>query len=313
MLYAAVAGVGLERGSLRAIEPVMPYLIAAIELTVPVTLLIPRARRAGIVLVVLFHWSLSLSPTATALDFTLVVYSLLFLALPAEAATLVRAWAARVSARLPAAKSARFAAFALALVFLATSLVTGWGGPGGNRNWLWLAGVALALGSSLIVLALQLRPERSALLSVEGFGFPILPYAALLAIQLVNVSAPYLGIKTTGSFVMYSNLQTEAGESNHFLIPRLPMQTLMDDPVEIVDSSNPALRAIAARGDRVSWHELRRDLSKDPTASISYRRNGVLHVHQQARENPELVTRDFWTHKLIGHRSYDPKRASCRW
>jgi hypothetical protein len=148
---------------------------------------------------------------------------------------------------------------------------------------------------------------------VEGPGFAVLAYAALVLIQLANISAPYLGIKTTGSFVMYSNLQTEGMKSNHFLIPRLPVKTLMDDPVEIVDSSNRALRAIAERGDLVSWHELRRDLSRDPEASVSYRRNGVLHVHEHARENPELITRDFWTHKLVGHRTFDPKRASCRW
>jgi len=313
MLYDAVAVAGLAPGSLRAVEPVMPFLIAAIELTVPLALLLPRTRRAAVVLVVLFHWGLSLSPTATAIDFTLVVYSLVFLALPAQAATRIRAGAARVAALLPAARRARIAAVALLAAFLAVSLVTGWGGPGSNRNWLWLALAALAVGSALIVLALGTRAERSAVGPLSRPGLPILPYAALVLVQLANIGAPYLGIKTSGSFVMYSNLQTERGQSNHFLIPRLPRPAPMDDLVEVVASSNRELGATAASGDLVSWHELRRDLSRDPEASISYRRGGVLHVHEQAREDPELVARDFWRHKLIGHRSFDPRRASCRW
>jgi len=314
MLYDAVAAIGLEPGSLRPIEPAMPFLIAAIELAVPLSLIIPGTRRFGVILIVLFHWSLSLSPTATALDFTLVVYSMTFLVLPREAGTIVRERAHPVTAVFQSGTKARYAAFAFLVVFLVVSLSTGWGFPNRNRNWIWLAIMALIFGSSLIALALRLGPGESSLLSTEGRGVPqLVPFALLVLLQVLNVSAPYLGIKTAGSYVMYSNLQTERGKSNHFLIPRLPMETIMDDHVEIVATSNRKLNSIAQRGDLISWHEVRRELSRDPEARISYRRDGALHVHERAHENPELVSRNLFFHKIIGHRAYDPQQPSCRW
>ena len=314
MFYDAVAAFGLEPGSLRSIEPAMPFLIAAIELTVPLSLIIPGARRFGVILVVLFHWALSLSPTATALDFTLVVYSLVFLVLPREAGTIVRERAQPVTTVFQSGTNTRYTAFALLVVFLVVSLITGWGFPNRNRNWIWLALMALTFGSSLIALAFRLRPSESSLLSTKGYGVPQLaPFALLVLLQVLNVSAPYLGIKNTGSYVMYSNLQTEGGKSNHFLIPRLPMETIMDDQVEIVATSNRKLNSVAQRGHLVSWHEVRRALSRDPEARVSYRRDGALHVHERAHENPELVSRNLFLHKLIGHRAYDPRQPSCRW
>jgi hypothetical protein len=91
------------------------------------------------------------------------------------------------------------------------------------------------------------------------------------------------------------------------------MDTPIDDFVEIVDSSNPALLRAREQGDLMSWHELRRYLRQDPGASVSYRRDGVLHTHDEARENPDLVGGSTLLNTLIGHREYNPERAICRW
>ena len=131
--------------------------------------------------------------------------------------------------------------------------------------------------------------------------------------QLANVSAPYLGSKNVGSFVMYSNLQTERGHSNHFLFPRLPVKMGQDDLLEIIDSSNDVLSHKVGRDVMITWHELRRHLSADPDASITYRRAGMLHTHEHARENPELVRRHPVLHRFIGHRTYDTRGPKCRW
>lgn len=318
MFYDASAVFGLKRGllpgPLQPIDSHLPFLIVGTELLVPILLMSSRTVRLGVVVAVFFHFAISLSPTATALDFTLVVFALMFLFLPSVTATRLTAQALHSGAALFSVPAVRTTALVLLSVFLAISLATGWGGVPGNRNWVWLAATSLALGACLLVLVLTERSYRS---TVEAPPrrrlLHTVPYGALVALQLANLGAPYLGSKNVGSFVMYSNLQTERGQSNHFLLPRLPIAMGQDDLVEIVASSSGWLRVVGDRGLLISWHELRRHLAANPDASIAYRRRSVLHVHERARENPELVRRDPVSHLFIGHRLFDPRRATCQW
>ena len=316
MFYDAIAVFGLERDGVpdvvRSLDLMMPTIITAIELMVPILLLIPRTRRAGVVLVVLFHWAVSLSPTATALDFTLVLFALVILFLPVTAANRIYIWAQRTVAVFPVFVRPPF--FVLLSLFLTISLVLGPGSVPGNRNWIWLAATALVLGLLLLQLAFTERdssstPIPSGRLSLLG----MVPYAAFVFLQLANISAPYLGSKNVGSFVMYSNLQTERRHSNHFLLPRLPMDMGQDDLVEIVDSSSEWLRHVRDSGRLISWHELRRHLSYWPDTSLTYKRGDRLFSYQRAGDNPELVRRHPVAHRLIGHRLYDLHKVPCRW
>jgi hypothetical protein len=318
MFYDAWAVFGLKRGllpgALQPIESYLPFLIAGTELLLPVLLMSGRTARLGVVGAVCFHLAISLSPTATALDFTLVVFAFVFLCLPSGTATRLTARAFHTVPALFSASAVRLVALGLLSVFLAISLATGWGGIAGNRNWVWLAGTSLALGACLLALALTERSGRSTVDATERRAVSrAVPYGALVALQLANLGAPYLGSKNVGSFVMYSNLQTERGQSNHFLLPRLPIHMGQDDLVEIVASSSGWLRVVRDRGLLISWHELRRHLAANPDASVAYRRRSVLHVHERAREDPELVRRDPVSHLFIGHRLFDPRRASCQW
>jgi hypothetical protein len=303
MLYDALLVLGIEPGSLPIVEPLLPYFIAGTELLVPILLLIGPTRRAGVVLVVIFHLMMSLSPTATALDFTLVLFALVFLFLPADTASRIRLPA------LPA--SSRRAALVLLSFFLTISLVAQRGSVAGNRNWLWLAVTAIAIGILLLALALS-QPKERLNHRARQLGLLAWPYVVFLALQLLNIAAPYLGSKSVGSFTMYSNLRTEDGQSNHFLIGRLPLRMGQDDLVQVIESSNGYLQRAADQGKLITWHELCRRLSADPHASIAYQRDGVLRMYQEAGENPQLVRRTL-AHRFIAHRLYDPDEALCCW
>jgi len=299
-------------------EPALPYVVVCTELLIPTLLLIPATRRSGIVVVVLFHLSLSLSPTATAIDFTIVLFALVFLALPAAGATRAREWmlhACAVLAPLPA--RARSAAFLLVAAGIALLLAVGIGGWPGNRNWIWLAGTALVVGTGLLRLAIfgpaDARERRAAEPAPRWPRLSALPYLAFFGLALANVSAPYLGSKNVGSFTMYSNLRTDRNDCNHFLIPRLPLEMGQDDLVEIIASSDAYLARFAGRDERVTWHELRRHLSADPDAAIVYRRKGQFHSLDHARDDPELVRPHPLAFRLIGHRVHEAVGARCRW
>ena len=316
MFYDAVAVFGLGRdggaGVVRSLDLVMPSLISGIELLVPTLLLIPRTRWAGIILVILFHWAVSLSPTATALDFTLVLFAFMILFLPVTAATRLHTWAQQIAAVLP--DSIRRAFLVLLSFFLTISLVTAPGTVHGNRNWIWLAATSLVLGALLLQLAFTERDSSSTPVTHgQRSNLGMVPYGLFIILQLANISAPYLGSKNIGSFVMYSNLQTERRHSNHFLLPRLPIDMGQDDLVEIVDSSSEWLRDVRESERLLSWHELRRHLSYRPDTSITYKRGDRVYSYERADENPELVHRDPVAHRLIGHRLYDQQTVPCRW
>ncbi len=311
MFYNATGAVGLEPGGAPWLEPVLPFVIATVELLVPLSLLVPRTRRAGVVLLVVFHWGMSLSPTATAVDFTLLLFPLAVLFLPPRAATELRGWFRRALERLPA--SARHGPVPPAVVFLVLSaaLITRWG-PAGNANWVLLAPTAFVVGAALIGAAFTVpesgRPSKRAWPSPARAAL-----VGLVLLQVLNVSAPYLGLKTVGSYIMYSNLQTEMRSSNHWILPRLPIDGPLDDFVEIIHSSNPELLRLRDQGELISFHEMRRQLRRDPGASVRYSRGGVLIEHAEAREDPDLVGGSTLLNTLIGHRAYDPNHAACRW
>lgn len=318
MFYKALAAGGVQPGSFPpAVEWLLPYVIAGVELLIPVLLFVPRFSRTGIVVVVIFHLLMSLSPTATAIDFTLVLLAFVSLFFPATTATAVVGTAAGFWSVLPEAlRAGRAALFILAAFVLAMCLWSGKATVFDNRNWLILAAAVLTLFPLFLWAAWATPSFRSDPGAGSGGRLPRnllgIVLGLLVTLQLANISAPYLGSKNLGTFTMYSNLRTEGGTSNHFLIPRLPVRMGQDDLVEIVDSSSGWLRGIRDAGQLISWHELRRILSMLPDESITYIRDGVRVELARASEDPELVTRDPIAHKFIGHRLYDPRRDTCR-
>ena len=79
----------------------------------------------------------------------------------------------------------------------------------------------------------------------------------------VNGVSPYLGVKLRAAWQMYSNLNVDAAQSNHYLIPRsLDLGGFLADAVWIMATSDAALdREYSRSGVRITWFELRRYLA----------------------------------------------------
>lgn len=308
-------------------ETLLPFAVAGTELLIPLLLLVPLTRLAGVVVLVLFHLGVSLSPTATAIDFTVILFALGFVFLPAHSGEHVARRAGSTLQRLgPLARLPRATALVLLTAFLVAMVAGrgfGFATVAGNRNWLWLALTAVVIGALLLDTAWHAWRERWPR-TAKVWPFSQIPRStrdavlsvALLSgtlLVLLNAASPYLGGKTKSTFAMYSNLQTEAGTSNHFLVPRLPAATGQDDLVLVLESSNRNLARIGERGLLITWHELRRRLAGDPQASIRYLRGEETFQYEHAADNPELVTLHPITHRFIAHRLYDPERPRCLW
>jgi hypothetical protein len=92
--------------------------------------------------------------------------------------------------------------------------------------------------------------------------------AVLPAVVVLNGLSPYLGFKTETSWSMFSNLRTEGGRSNHWVMPTsLQVFDYQRDLVEIVAASDRGLQAVADAGAVIPYFEIRRK----PWMSLSYR------------------------------------------
>ena len=313
--YTAIfAALGLGRPSIP--EAVLPWGIAGAELVIAILLVVPRTRALGAVLAVVFHFWMAASPAILVFDFTFVLIAVAFLFLPPQAG-------AQLVDELRALRAER-----------------AW------ARWLFSRPVLWAVLAVVAAVAVQ----RDALLGEEGFtlvrwgsllacgvlatvvfvvtawrvrGEPVVgqtPARARGAVQLTlvallvaNALAPFAGGKTVGTFAMFSNLSTEQQESNHLLLPRLPVDTAQDDLVEIVEAEDEDLAELGEEGWLLSHHELRRHLADAPETSITYERDGEVVALDRAADDPGLVSLDPVRHRLIGHRPVDPDGPECSW
>lgn len=291
----------------------LPLLIAAIELSIPICVLIKKLRLVGIIILVAFHIVISISATATAIDFTLIIFAIGYLILPIDASLYLKERASRLYTQLPPLlRDGTKSMPVLLLFFFLVVLVWRLGTVAGNRSWAILAPASVAVGLLLVVLAIRSISNGSS----HSIGFSRIGVLHYLPIGLLilNAASPYLGIKTVGTFTMYSNLNTFGSQSNHFILPRLAAgHGLHDDLVTIVRAPNEDLDVLRRRGLRITWHELRRHMNRNPTASISYIRDGDLYEYERADENSELIQLDPVLHKLVGHRPDDRHSPRCLW
>jgi len=295
----------------------------AVELALPLLLALRRTRLAGVFVAIVFH---ALMAASGHVPFSAFAMPMLAVFVPEDVpARLVQArrhhpWLDRWS-RGVAAFVGRWWLFpvATALWVLVIPVPRYPWVPRVIRETLFgeqllaLYGLYLAGLTVLLVLALR-QPPRP-----YPFGAFRLPHPVLAlgpALVLANALQPYLGLKTAGSFTMYSNLRTEGGEWNHLVVPRaVRVFALQDDLVHIVDSSDRRLSDSARQGTRWVWTELRAYLGTRPEVSVTFERNGVVETVPRAGDHPVLgVPPGPLVTRLLPFREVDPPgRSTCRW
>jgi len=297
------------------LEAGLPFFITATELSIPLLLLLRQTRHAGIILLIFFHIAISLSPTATALDFTIMLFALstLFMDKNLYSTFLNTIQKTRLFLLQLIRKQTYLMPIAIFLLLVFVKVLSRVDFISYHLYWFILAPSALIFGGIVIKSIFSSGLFRKAEQEISMMSFFNFYNSVLLFILLINIASPYLGLKTTGTFTMYSNLQTFNGDSNHYLVKRLPLFMPMDDMVRIIDSDHHALLKYAGNNEWLTYHEFRRILSASPNTSVTYSRNGKLYSYDKVAQNPELVKTDPVWNKLAGHRLYDPNSASCRW
>ncbi len=267
------------------LNPVAIVVIAAVELTIPVLLVLPRFRTRGAVLALVFHFVLALDPVSHVWDFSATLLPLFVLFMPPSFTDELDRWCDRLGRRVRShGRRVPHLMAATAVGATATALVA----PVPNwlvayPLWLLVAGpiVFAAVGS---VLSADSAPadrtgpdiddgigagtgtgagqvQPTSRLAERPLGRPIL---AIAGVAVVIGLGPYLELRSAASFNMYSNLQIAEGRSNHFVVGSLRSgRSSSTSEIVAVDPDSP-LGYYVGTGLAVPDENLRRYLAEHP-------------------------------------------------
>lgn len=275
--------------------PAVAWITLVCETAVPVFLFWNRTRYLGILVGVFFHAALIISPAVKVFDFTILVYTMLYLFSPDGFEARVQARIAGFRQQLPALARAidRWQGFLLitaGAVLIAVSTQSPllaippqllW------ARWMVVMLVVTCIGGLTVV---GLLSGSSPVSSIRWWPRSAVPYA-IVALALLNGLCPYLGLKTQGSFTMFSNLRTEAGDWNHLIMPssvRVADQ-YQDRLVRVLASNDPVLNKKYVERDLLATEfELRRRIMDEPSLGLTVERDGQQIVLEPAIQDEEL-------------------------
>lgn len=303
--------------------PALPPLVRPVIVTVLVIegllvlgLAVARWRWTACVLGLGFHLVLALDAFQFFYNFSAVMVALLWVCVPSDTAQALVA-RARPARRPPWFRTPRyhFLGTYAALVCLCWAFPAwSWQVAAYGFTALWLAWMA-----ALIVPAwAEWQGRAEAHGGRQQSGRPAVALFLLPVLVFCNGVSPYLGVKLRAAWQMYSNLNVDAAQSNHYLIPRsLDLGGFLADSVWITATSDAALdREYGRPGVRITWFELRRYLAHRPDTFLMYVRAGQApRMLDRATPDPALRTPPPWLlRKLLLFRPLGPPAAAlCDW
>lgn len=241
----------------------IPWSVAITEGLVFVLLAIPRTRKLGAILGTCFHLMISSPPNIQVQDYNAALIAAFILAFDDEViASFDRRFIQR--AILPGT----------IILSLSALLVLA------DRDAYFLPyiiGYTISYGALyLFVAALvfkQLRRLRlGAAPSVQAASVAKVWWVTklLVALFVINGLSPYLGLKTLGSFTMFSNLRIAATQNNHWFMPQLGLaQEQRAQVIYPVASEDARLAGLIKDELGVTRFELERIASQRPNAPLS--------------------------------------------
>jgi hypothetical protein len=285
-----------------------------VEAGIPLLLLFPRTRVAGVGIGLFFHYILGINIFH---DFSGMIFALYLLFLPVNFVDEASRLWDRLSSRIRVGHAIKkmtsnsvpvgaWITVAVTVILLAT-----------GNTWKMLHPLFLAIWLAYGVLCM------AAFATIVWSGYRRFVYdgahyrmhpvlAALPVLVLLNGLLPYAGLKTENSFAMFSNLRTEGGKSNHLFIPAsAQLFGYQRDLVTITRSSDTYLQGLAERSVFVPFYTLSEHVQRRAKYGIKnievvYSRGGVEYSLSNAEADPELLRPHSWLErKLLVFREVD--------
>lgn len=268
----------------------------AIEFTLPLLLVSRRTRVAGLVLGLVFHFAIGLSSNPGIYSFSAFVFGMYVVFLPVD----------RLASLLIVLRAHPWWRYGHIAKLSAIAWIVGLGAAGVR----WAAWIPVAVAFAVFLLAvLTASPQRRE-------PAPRVPSRRLLAVVAVplvlmvaNSAGPYVGLHTMRAMTMFSNIATEGGESNHYVVPAdVQIFDYQTDLVEVVSSSSPRLQGHADRGELLPFVEFYRIVDSNRPSEVTFVRAGERVVLRATDDAPVVdgLDRPSWfALRMMGFRPVD--------
>ncbi len=288
------------------------YGTIVIEALIPLLLCFRITRNWGLLIGLIFHCIIAYNPLNGFYDFSSLVFAVYFLFTSYSFSSKLYSMYKRITnsrgviknlipAYSPAKLLMLIGVFFAGLLFV-HALTNGF--EDYFRHVLWTAFSFTFIG--IFLLAMFSRHHHN---TKEDVAFSVPHYSLLLIPLLVflNGTTPYLGLKTEASFAMFSNLRTEGGISNHYLIPASSqIFDYQKELIEVVSSSDKVLNGYAESNQLMVYYHLQRLVALRKPKSLTYIRNGKEQqfLLSEASAGHELLQQQpFWFRKLVRFRT----------
>lgn len=268
------------------------YGTLACETAIPILLMYGPTRGVGLLLGIGFHGALSLHSHGGIYSFSATMLAMFTLFLPASlyGGLRLRRWGG-IALHIAAG------VLSICFIFLFARRLEGinrtlalWSHNKVNATGYWLA-LGYIVGAFCVAAWLAVR-RRTALAGVMIGSLRSCPALVIFPSLLLIIGLqPYLGLRTQGSFSMFSNLHTEGGRNNHLFMPEwLQLTGWQRDLVEIIPPREDSPLHATPVTQTIPFLELRRIRTIRGWADFRFRRNG---------QEFQYLASDPTTHSLI--------------
>jgi|GEM_PF-6228131 len=291
-----------------SVPSIAGWMTVLCESAVALLLIAPRLRRYGILVGMLFHTIIVLSPAIAVFDFTITVFTMLFLFTPPDMMPRLnerwRAFKVSAPAVCELLTSARTPFVCFVALFMIGRSAMGYAVYGNARisTLIWMANLSIAatlIGWGVSVLFAKDAEFEGSL----GLRPRVVLQWLIIAVAVFNGLCPYLGLKTQNSFTMFSNLKTENGHWNHLIVPRSMrvFSRFQDRNFEVASISDKRLQVDFVEPEHlIPQFELYRALAKDPAMSVTLIEQGQTVTLSGTSLEPVLgAAPSWWMQKLM--------------
>lgn len=272
------------------------YVAIFIETLIPVLLCFRRTRNWGLMIGLIFHCIIAY-PFSGYYDFSATIFALYFLFASTYSSNhTYKLWqklnSLNVFAKIKSQKFSYKNLFILGLGFFAGLVLLFLISNHVRDFFRYLFWTAYSILFLYIFINSLKRNGND--LTIPGRLFTVRHWSMLIIplVVFLNGLSPYLGLKTENSFAMFSNLRTENGMSNHYILPAsMQIADYQKDMVEIVRSSDPKLQKIADNNQLIVFFRFKNIISDRKPLMVEYIRNGERKIfrRENASKDDELL------------------------
>ena len=290
------------------------YVTLATEASIPLLLCFRRTRNIAVLIGLFFHCVLSYSTYNAFYDFSALMFACYFLFINPAFSKMLHQTSARVT-QIKESISNKFSAvrllavalsalFVLALIYVLNKKIDTYQTV--HLYFFWTVYSILFTGCFIgYIVHRKQKNGTEKLFGVAHWSFVTIPLLVFL-----NGTSPYLGLKTENSFAMFSNLRTEGGKTNHFIVPAsIQLFDFQKDVVEIISSTDPGLREFAENKRAMVLFEFRNYVNERRPESVKYVLHGKnYHFQKNDHASSEALGKNpYVIKKLMKFRSFSPQ------